>query len=436
MARYADQSVVLQYGEKIDSRCLTLSGEFFELDRGQALGLSEAFVVWLLDFLGEDYVMQWRVDGRRAAIRSLAEKLTAWSNTGKVVRVSASGFLKSPLVFDQRSRQRIERYFSIPGMPRIRENPTLEIPSEYFREMFARAGRCTDWSQMDIGEVRSYIPWNGDTNKSGFHSADYLQFWKELFWERPCGSDELCRRIFRIFSEKGRWFRNTWSGPDILISFGAEPYKNIPELYRGSFQILINSHCVGSNKKEVAERFLRFAESLSDQYRNLNARVMLQPSVAYSGESPYMTYFGQNRLGDGSYEGTGQLPVEWYTSWYLRGIEWGNILSPRIMTHLPALEKDAATVKGIWLKKLNNGAYLLRASVDVEHFDVEEALGLKKLVADALYPGGAAYSIAKLLPGEGRFPQLLRKDWAIVPVFESEIEVIAKDLVFRACSRK
>lgn len=436
MARYADQSAVLQYGEKIDSRCLTLAGEFFELDREQAQGLLVTFAELLLDFMGGDYVMQWHVNGRRSTIRSLTEKLSVWSHAGTSIRVSANGFLKSYLVYDQRSRQRIEHYFSIPGMPGIRENPTLEIPPEYSGEMFVKAVRCTDWLQMDIKGMKSHILWNGDVNKIGFHSADYLQFWKELFGEEPCSRDELCRRVFRIFSEKGRWFQNIWSGPDILISFDAEPYKNIAELHRGSFQISINSCCVGSHKKEVADRFLIFAETLSDQYRNLNARVMLQPLAAYCGESPYMTYFGQNRLGDGSYEGTGQLPEEWYISWYLCGVEWGNLLSPRVMMHLPALEKNAAMTTGIWLKKLNNGAYLLRSSGGPEEFDVEEALELKKLVADALYPGGVAYSIAKILPSAGRFPQLLRKDWAVVPVFESEIEVIAKDLVLRACSRK
>ena len=105
------------------------------------------------------------------------------------------------------------------------------------------------------------------------------------------------------------------------------------------------------------------------------------------------------------------------------------------MKHLPNLKEGVDGTKEILVKKLKNGAFMLRSEKDIDAFDVDDALKLKEIAADALYPGGTTFALSRILPREGKLPFLLRKDWAIIPVFESEIEVVAKDLVFRACSR-
>lgn len=434
MARFADNSTILNYGEIIDCRCLTLAIEFFELAQDDVCSLSEDAVKWLQEFLGEDFVTQWRINRRATAARSFPEVLHSKFSNGNRLQFHIEGYLKSPLVYNLRSYRQISHYLNIPGLPGIRENPTLALPPEYLHASKEKQrNRETDWQNVS-GEYSDYFIWNGDPGESGFHSADYLTFWKELFEDRPCNGDEICRRIFKLFGERGRYYQNTYLGVDMYASFWAFPYRNIRELYRGSFAFHLSSHCAGKYKDEVARLLIAFSEEISKKYGNVNARVMLQP--VYDGNSPYMHYFGSNRLGDGSYRETNQLPDEWYESYYMRGVEWCNILSSRIMTHLPDLERDSSTVKNVQLKNLGNGSYMLRAAVGIDSYDVNEALDLKRLVADALYPGGTSCSLSRLFPKDGIRPKLLRKDWAIVPLFENEIEVIAKDLVFCAYSRR
>lgn len=433
MARYADASAVLNYGEIIDCRNLVLAFEFFELAYEDARRLSEQMAQWLLGFLEEDFVIQWKINGRAISLRSLPEVLNSKFVNGSRLQFYAGGYLKSPLVYNLQSYRRIHRYLSIPGLPGICDNPTLTIPPEYLQaEAAGKDIRKLDRLNAE-GKSPEVISWDCDSDYSGFHSADFLSYWKELFGNGLPTNTEVCQRVFKLFSEKGRYYQNTYPATDIHASFGAFPYRNVPQLYHGTFSFCLNSHCAGSHRNEVAELLLAFSKELSKRYGNINARVMLQP--VYDGISPYMHYFGSNRLGDGSYRETGQLQSEWYESYYMRGVEWGNILSPRLMAHLPCLKEDSITTKNIQLENLGNGAYMLRSLIEIDSFDVEEALELKKLVVDALYPGGTSYSISRLFPKEGFSPKLLRKDWAIVPIFESEINIIAKDLVFCAYSR-
>jgi len=173
-------------------------------------------------------------------------------------------------------------------------------------------------------------------------------------------------------------------------------------------------------------------------YHRLNAQVMLQPISAPVGTHPYMAYFGSNRNSDGSHIDTGQTPEEWYSTYYLQGVEWANIVSPRAKDHILHSLQGAVNSEIIQYRELSGGGILLKSAKPILACDVADAIELKKIVEDALYPGGRAKSVKQLLSAidNHHISYLPRNDWAIVPIYPEEIEFVGENLVFRSGSKK
>jgi hypothetical protein len=152
-----------------------------------------------------------------------------------------------------------------------------------------------------------------------------------------------------------------------------------------------------------------------------------------------MKYFGMDPVTDDSHLDAGVSEQEWYSTYYLCGIEWANIISPLAAQHIPNLLEDASTVPNVCVKQMENGSFFLRSSKPIDQVDVSDLLPMKRLVYPALYPDGSIIPIRHLVLSEktvfsdfflGTCP---RSNWAIIPMLENEIETVYTDLVFRHC---
>ena len=164
---------------------------------------------------------------------------------------------------------------------------------------------------------------------------------------------------------------------------------------------------------------------------------MLQPFYAtVKGNSPYMRYFGSHLRKDGSHEQAECAPHEWYSTYYLNGIEWANIISPLAQGHFPTEWFNEANISnGIQIQKLQNGCILAKMSSSIEEYDITDSIVMKRTLLPALFPGGSYIPLKALfkpIVNNSFMVNFPRSDWAIVPVLDDEVYVVGTDLVFQS----
>ena len=168
----------------------------------------------------------------------------------------------------------------------------------------------------------------------------------------------------------------------------------------------------------MAEAWKKALINFAQKYGDLDGRVMLQPRVlAYS--SPHMVYFDDGR----------KIPYG-----YLPGVEWANILSPKAQELLSWEGQDRPTEDAIECTPLPGGGLLFASRRNILEYDVDDALLLKSWIKEALCPGpGIGFPLSIIMrPArqQGEIMRMPRKDWAIVPVLEEEIEIWGSQLRF------
>ena len=98
---------------------------------------------------------------------------------------------------------------------------------------------------------------------------------------------------------------------------------------------------------------------------------------------------------------------------YLIGTEWLNILSPTTARYLGYTE--LCSTEEISVEYLEQGQISVSYNCDILAYDIPQAKAIKRILYDALYPGGTLY-----IPFE-RELITPRQNWGIVPVFPEEI---------------
>ena len=259
-------------------------------------------------------------------------------------------------------------------------------------------------------------------------SVDYREFWDGLFAEIP-DNTAIKQNILRIFRETGKSLVSIYDLPDVQASLGFIPYQRMPNSYYGSFSIHISAFCLTGALADVADTLVSCAKQLSEKYVKLNARVMLQPNIGPLC-NPYMYLFTSLQQTDGSHAENNCAKNEWYSTYYIPGVEWFNIISPLAQKHL---SKSLSVPPSIVSERLSSGGLAIRSAKEIIDYDIPDALKMKQLVYPALYPGLRSISFRTLFQDEipkstmSVFP---RSDWAIIPVLDNEIDVVYRNVVF------
>lgn len=380
-------------GESIDCRHLQLVCEFYELSKDEAISLVQETTQWLQNIFRTEYIAVWRCNGHQASEKKVLEKGQTVLSSGMTFNWSVEAFVCSEVIYNSLSLKKYTSYMQ----------------------------RYVSSAMVPLGI-----------------SKDFGVYWESLFPNGRCDNSELHRQIVRLFQEGNRCCNSIHGFPDAQGSLWVTPHSHNQDLFYGSFSVSISKFCLGDWLRQTATQFSDFLQCLNNTYCHLNGRVMLQPLSLPPGNSPYMNYFGQHCLDDGSYQIANQSQGEWNRTYYLRGVEWMNVISPRARIHLPTLIADSEKKDGVYCRELNNGSILLKSKKPVDLYDVGDARVLKKLVASGLYPGGSQFLLRRLFPVDLSKKTLLeypRCDWSVVPVFENEICLVGSILVFRSESR-
>lgn len=381
------RSTVLYHGQPIDGTALTLSYEFYQLTHEQLHSLTHDALMFVFNIADNGFVANWNVNGK--SFWKLDKKRMERFDGAEPYDFYCEAFCKSELVFDSKS----------------------------FRKQSSRMER-------DILVLSRFTP--------GL-SMDYRQEWNSLFPQGRPDRGEIKSKVQQLFTYENRKYTSVYCMPDLSAFFVSDEYTHHKKLYYGRFSISISAFCIGSMLDDFASLFYAHMLNIAARYCNLNARVMLEPTGRASEESPYMRYFGSHANVDGSHLETGHLPNEWYRSYYVRGIEWANVVSPLAQTHLDVasiLKKDET---GIEAQILTGGGLLMKSQSKIDGYSLDDARKMKRLLYPSLFPGYSSISLRRLF--EENVPDFFmadfpRSDWATVPILDGEIEVIGTDLVF------
>lgn len=376
--------------KSIDCRHLQLNFEFYELNAYEVLCLSHDLVDWIEQSWDASIVPVWKHMGRNVRPQSLSEKMRIVLSQNLSDSWSMQACVRSSDVYNTAS---LNRYLS-------------------------KIHRCAD-RRMGV-------------------SDDFSQYWAALFPNGKCENAEFCQRILKLFSAPNKYSTSLYAFPDIQAHMCTFPHTHKKDAYYGSFFLSIGACCLNAQLAQTAEIFLDQLQKISIQYSHINGRVMLQPFTLPIGQSPYMTYFGNHCAGDGSYIEAEQQVKEWYTTYYICGVEWANIISPKARVHIENIVHDSANYRTIHCCEMPNKSIQLRSTKLIDIYDVEDAMLLKKLVYPGLYPGCTQFLLRNLFPWDAAssIPNIYpRQDWAIVPVFADEISILGNTLTFHASNR-
>lgn len=374
-------STALYTGEAIDGRCLILAAEFYQISKQEALEMADDITGWIKDLLQGGFVSKTFIGGKPVGkgrpLCGLSDSLS--SNLGWSFGIE--GMVNSPVVHN------------------------IKTFNQYFRNIRQGSYKA---AQITPGV-----------------SIDYGNYWDSIFPEATDSMREK-QNYLRIFQEKGKHLISAYTLPDVQASLFFTPYQKIPNFFYGSFAIRISSFCLGNAVIDMAETFELFAKQLSEKYIKLNARVMLQPPTLYP--SPYMHYFGTDGKTDGSHIKYSCTEHEWYSRYYIPGAEWCNILSPLARKHLP----DVHYSEAVQTHELSGGGLMVKSNRPILQYDVPDAMEVKRFLYPALYPGRSAIPLSVFRnkiqkESMSNFP---RSNWAVVPMFENEIEIVSTYLVF------
>lgn len=263
-------------------------------------------------------------------------------------------------------------------------------------------------------------------------SIDYPTYWEQLFLNGKESPAQIREKILRIFTEENRKLMTQYTVPDVQASFIAIPYESNPDQYYGRFFINFSSFCLNQFLRYMANTFTLFAVALSENYINMNSRIMLQP-IMMDSNSPYLHYFGNRGDYDGSHLETTFSATEWYRTYYVPGVEWVNVVSPLARKHIDIPSNHITAPSSIEVKNLSGGGLLIRSKKEIDQYNLCDALNMKRIMLPSLFPGMRIQALRNLFCKDSNKYMLAsfpRSNWALVPIFEEEIDVVGTDIVF------
>ena len=374
------------WGEAIDCRQLILTAGFYSLTANNVIAMVSDMIEWLSQQLSGRFWVRRCVAQRSIRRDQVVSRIQDELHLHNFVVYTEEAMAVSPVVYNLKTYQKYMRNNYIYGSPTLKSNL----------------------------------------------SVDYPKFWETLWKEKEKSQDEILRNILSIFREEGRKHVGGYNLPDVSTSINILPYRNQPSWYYGTINIRFSAFGLNYQLDEMADKLKEFAKHLAQAYKNANIQVALQPPSAH--KNSYMQLFGEHSYTDGSHINANCQKTEWYPTYYLPSVEWYNSLSSLAQQHLSAVYKRSSEV---YSEEFLEGTLIVKSTKPISKFDITDALEMKKRLYPALCPGESSISLRTLFPEvlhEERMTVFPRSTWAIVPVFEEEIDIISNYLVFTSRS--
>lgn len=384
MSQYT--SMAMTSGEIVDCRMLYLEFEFDQLTQSQLNNLSELCFDGMQELTDGISVSVWewvnwhdrrKTKKKQKVLENIRQAKQSYS-------FSVAGYFLSDIVYDNRTLKRYEKMM----------NTDCTIP----------------WASTEI-------------------SVDYPDIYRELFAD-VSSPQRLKENLLKIFHEPERIKRAPWFGFDYSGLLCAIPQLPLDKhLYHGYFSFWVARACLGSNAIEWANQLEMLLRKIAGLIPNISGRITLSPLTwpAYSS-SGHMRYFS-NPICDSQ---RSETPHFYDRSWgpyhYLQGAEWFNLVSSVQAAHIPNVMTEAKQYEDVLAEPYSNGSLIVKSKKNILETDVSELGQIKRLLYDALYPGGRKILLQDLGRSPGEMPRSL---WEYIPIFEEEISVSTDCIIFQ-----
>lgn len=233
--------------------------------------------------------------------------------------------------------------------------------------------------------------------------------------------NELRRGFQTIFDTEGKKYLHYMFTNECQGFIFAYPHKDKPGRFFGNIVLMHSLYSLDTDVSAYCDWVKSFLYDISASFINLNAHIGLSHTITPGYCLSFCNFDGSrgNRyLNDPSrrkiYREDNRERLH-----YFLAPEWVNILSPFTAEYLG---ESIRISEGVKVEKLESGALSVCADCGILEFDIPQAKQVKKVLYDALFPGGNFYA-----PSFDELRDLLnfapRSYWELTPVFPEEIQI-------------
>lgn len=374
MSLVLKDSTAMHLGESIDCRYLTLAIEFYDWETPKTQSFVLDVLDWVNGLVNDNFVSCWKMDNHSVGTKWFSDKA------------------------NERIQEGLHCFFSLEAYWKNEKVKTKQQLRQWRR--FVQYGT-------------SMMEWP----PPGW-SVDFADYWNNNILPYAKDKAALQQAITQLFHEKGRYAKGVCYTPDVECAISINSQADTRHLRQGRISLYVSAFALAEHLSKTAEIWKEKLIDVAQKYGDLDGRVMLQPQTL-AQSSPYMVYFD-----DGQKQSRHYLP----------GIEWANVLSSDVQELLDWEKDNGPCEDTVQYTLLPGGCMLFASRRSILEYDVDDALLLKAWLKEALFPGpGLGYSLPlmmKLVRSSGEIIRMPRKDWAIVPVLEEEIEIWGSQLRF------
>ena len=365
-----------------DFRYIFLEMEFHQIPFSDLLNAAIAFVRAINDFQGNQFVMDWYVNNRKASQKTIEKAILTCRDK---VMIAANGIVKNSRVFNHAT--------------------------------FRRYIQSLDFNP----EAHGYSSCSEDY-------PDYFQNEVVPFFDDEKLLKEAILKLFQLEGKKPLGFRDIYDSGCLFV--GGKHDKLTPERFWGKAIFCVSVAACEGFLDPVSEQLESILFLLADILKNTNGRIGVCPYKDVNMSS-YMTYFGEGYENvDGSHIEAGLSPQEWYPYYYVCGVEWMNYLSALPASRIPREQKNAPGV----ISFAQNAGLIVKSTDPISKIDVSALSEVKKVLSPVLYPGTYTIDLNKYYQ-KHLYSMLPRSNWEIVPITSVEVSVKGSTVTFGNISK-
>lgn len=383
------KTMAYSLGKISDCRDLFLEMEFHSLTKEKVIALCELCYQSTYMLLEDTFFTVWNWKSKKIPSRNILRKIAkSVKKDFPWIAFSFEGEVTSDMVYN------LSTYY---------RHCLCFYPSQPGEKTLTGTGACMDYADWILPLLSSDIS--------------------------PEQYKEIVKEVFKV---KGKHPQFEYWSHDTMGFFTAQRHEYSSELYYGDFKIRISYGCIESCVDSFAEKFTDILKQASGQVKNVSGRVGIRSLSGPGPYSSYMDYFGHDVLMDGSHQQMGMDAREWYPNYYFCGAEWFNLLSPLQLQHIPNIENDAKEYPELTLQRCANGGMILQLNKMISSIDIGDFIPIKKVLYNALYPGKNEFLLEHFCDPElWVYWAKPRCKWEYVPIFDEEIIVTDRGIVFQ-----
>lgn len=370
-----------------DKRAVLLRGDFFDLTQTQMTELIYDFYRLTTDFYADRCIFDWRLDGKRIPAAKLKNAVS------------------DGCILHGRSYLTLFTEGVVPGD----HAKNLTQMRRYVRSVY--------FDPSPPPHSAEYA----------FFSQDYNDSFEKFILEplkKGAGLDVLREGFLTIYDAVGKKGLGYPRGIDCVCELYCAQTKLDPNLFYGKLCLRHNLVSLDTDVKLYTSWLKKLALDLSEKYGKIDFCIaaMTEPGLGYPDY--WRRFNNRDNSLDNRYrkDSTRRILTEDENQriyHYLMAPGWANVLSPFTAAYL---KEPVLAPENVNMEKLDGGRLFVGANCEFLDYDVPQAKPVKRVLYDALFPGGCFYMPYLTESGDaGSFSP--RSCWELAPVFPEEIEV-------------